>query len=159
MKTDCLLFMMAALMAVSCDKEQPDNRTLVGDKFDNTSVSLQYDANGGADTITHDYEIPTLYMIWKNDSIQLFAKPITAELDSIVHSKGIKTAPAEYDPLTGYTFVEWDWLSVELRGQQVLINIKPNSDGAERTAKINVPNNKVEAVQRSLEINISQTTE
>lgn len=151
--------MMAALMAVSCDKEQPDNRTLIGDEFDNTYVTLEYNAFGGADTITHDYEIPTLYMIWKNDSIQLFAKPITAQLDSIVHSKGIKTAPDDYDPLTGYTFVEWDWLSVELKGQQVLINVKPNSEGAQRTATISVPNNKAEAVQRSLEINISQTAE
>jgi hypothetical protein len=98
-------------------------------------------------------------MIWKNDSIQLFNKPITAETDSIVHKKGIKTAPRDYDPLIGYTFVEWDWISVELQGQMVLIKVKPNTEGTERTAKISVPNNKVEAVQRRIEIKISQTAE
>ena len=72
---------------------------------------------------------------------------------------GVKHAFAGADPKFTYGYIGNDTASYELKGQQVLINVKPNSEGAQRTATISVPNNKAEAVQRSLEINISQTAE
>ena len=150
-----LPFLLAAFAFFSCDR----NEVLVKTSTDlgyNVSVdTIQFGSYGGKDTIDIPFENCYLHYVRNNDSVLFFylMEPDYAVMDSIIEARSIIVEPKEVDPTKGFTYFEWDWFSIELKENKVILSVKENYSGSERTADINLPNRSFEG----LEIKISQS--
>ena len=147
------------LLALSCQNDKIDDRAPLSDKFDTTYAKIEFGADGGKDTVNIPFDDYYLHMV-RNDSLYVFFYPGERDyqtLDSTIQSRSIITRPQvkDVDPQTGFSYFEWDWLSAELKGHQVIIDIKPGQTG--HTGELKIPCKKLlDGVNKSLEITLTR---
>ena len=152
-----LPFLLAAFAFFSCDRNEVLVKTSTDYGYDVAIEidTIQFGSYGGKDTVDIPFENCYLHFVRNNDSVLFFylMEPDYAVMDSIIEARSIIVEPKEVDPTKGFTYFEWDWLSIELKENKAILSVKENYSGSERTADINLPNRSFEG----LEIKISQS--
>lgn len=138
----------------SCNR----NEVLVNTSHDGPDVAfetIQFNPDGGKDTVDIPFENCYLHYVRNNDSVLFFylMEPDYAVMDSIIESRSIIVEPKEVDPAKGFNYFEWDWFSIELKNNKAYISVKENTTVGERVADIVLPSTK--RLER-IEIKISQ---
>lgn len=138
----------------SCNRNEVLVNTSHLDGPDVAFETIQFNPVGGKDTVDIPFENCYLHYVRNNDSVLFFylMEPDYAVMDSIIEARSIIVKPKEVDPAKGFTYFEWDWFSVELKGDKAFLSVKENNSGSARIAEIILPNKS----RDRLEIKISQ---
>lgn len=157
MKRIAYLPFLLSFALMSCNGNEDLNKS--SDESVNTYETLQFNPDGGKDSVDIPYDNCYLHYVRNNDSVLFFylMEPDYSTLDSIIESRSIIVEPKEIDPINGFKYLEWDWFSVELKEKKALISVKENITGSERIAEIVIPDldSRIPEVRR-LEIKICQ---
>ena len=154
------VFPLFMLLALSCQNDEIDNRPPASDTFDTRYADVEFGADGGKDTVNIPFDYDCYLHMVRNDSLYVFFYPAESDystLDSVIQSRSIITRPLvkDVDPLIGFSYLEWEWFSAELKDHQVIIDVKPGQAG--HIAQLQIPCNKnKDAIIRSLEITITR---
>ena len=155
MKRIAIVTFLLLFALISCDRNEALVKTSVGTVYDDVYETIQFNTDGGKDTVDIPFGNCYLHYVRNNDSVLFFylMEPDYAVMDSIIEARSIIVEPKEVDPTKGFTYFEWDWFSIELKENKAILSVKENYSGSERTADINLPNRSFEG----LEIKISQS--
>ncbi len=150
-----LPFLLSVFAFFSCDRNEVLVNTSCADGPDAAFETIQFNPDGGKDTVDIPFENCYLHYVRNNDSVLFFylMEPDYAVMDSIIEARSIIVEPKEVDPAMGFNYFEWDWFSIELKENKAFLSVKENYSGSERIADIVLPNRSFER----LEIKISQS--
>jgi len=152
-RIDYLSFLLLfTFLACNRDEVLVNSSTLQG--YDVASETVQFDTDGGNETVSIPYENCYLHYVRNNDSVLFFylMEPDYAVMDSIIEARSIIVEPKEVDPTKGFNYFEWDWFSIELKENKAFISVKENYSGSARIAEFILPNKN----RDRLEIKITQ---
>ena len=143
---------------LACNRDEVLVNTSTSEGYDVALETVQFDTDGGNETVSIPYDNCYLHYVRNNDSVLFFylMEPDYATLDSIIDSRSIIVRPTEIDPEKGFNYFEWDWFSVELKEGKVFISVKENDTRSDRIAEIIIPGKDVGPSLRRLEIKICQ---
>ncbi len=152
-RIDYLSFLLLfTFLACNRDEVLVNSSTLQG--YDVALETVQFDTDGGNETVSIPYENCYLHYVRNNDSVLFFylMEPDYAVMDSIIEARSIIVEPKEVDPTKGFNYFEWDWFSIELKENKAFISVKENYSGSARIAEFILPNKN----RDRLEIKITQ---
>jgi len=152
-RIDFLLFLLLFAF-ISCDRDTVHDSISYQNYYDTALDSIQFSSDGGKDTIDIPFDDCYLHFVRNNDSYLFFylMESDYTQLDSIIEERSIIVEPKKVDPLKGFYYFEWDWLTVQLKDNKAFISVKENDTRAARTADIALPNRNL----KRLDIKISQ---
>ena len=158
MKRIAFLPFLLSIAFFSCDRDEVLVKTPCSTEFDVAFETIQFNPDGGKDTVDIPFQNCYLHYVRNNDSVLFFylMEPDYATLDSIIASRSIIVKPRDVDPRIGYNYFEWDWFSVELKDNKAFISVKENNTNSERIAEIILPDKDPGLPIKSLEIKICQ---
>lgn len=148
-------FLLSVFAFFSCDRNEVLVKTSTDLAYNVSVNTMQFDSNGGNDSVDIPFSNSYLHYVRNNDSVLFFylMKPDYAVMDSIIEARSIIVKPKEVDPAKGFNYFEWDWFSIELKNNKAYISVKENTTVSERVADIVLPSTK--RLER-IEIKISQ---
>jgi len=158
MKRIAIVTFLLLFALISCDRNETLVKTSVDTVYDDVYKTIQFNTDGGKDTVDIPFGNCYLHYVRNNDSVLFFylMEPDYATLDSIIDRRSIIVRPTEIDPEKGFNYFEWDWFSVELKEGKVFISVKENDTRSDRIAEIIIPGKDVGPSLRRLEIKICQ---
>ncbi len=139
---------------LACNRDEVLVNTSTSEGYDVALETVQFDTDGGNETVSIPYDNCYLHYVRNNDSVLFFylMEPDYAVMDSIIEARSIIVEPKEVDPTKGFNYFEWDWFSIELKENKAFISVKENYSGSARIAEFILPNKN----RDRLEIKITQ---